>query len=39
VLFRSDATKKTLIYICVDGACQLPVTDINKAWNQIKINY
>ena len=34
-----DATKKTLIYICVDGACQLPVTDINKAWNQIKINY
>ncbi|MFK5879671.1 MAG: thioredoxin domain-containing protein [Flavobacteriaceae bacterium] len=26
---------ETFIYICVDGACQLPVTDVEKALNQI----
>jgi uncharacterized protein YyaL (SSP411 family) len=34
-----NATNETLIYICVDGACQLPVTDTKKATSQIKINY
>ena len=28
---------ETLIYICVDGACQLPVSEIEKALNQLKI--
>jgi len=27
----------TLIYICVDGACQLPVKETEKALNQLKI--
>jgi len=26
---------ETFIYICVDGACQLPVTEVKKALNQI----
>jgi len=34
-----NADKETLIYICVDGACQLPVNDTKNAINQIKINY
>jgi uncharacterized protein YyaL (SSP411 family) len=28
---------ETLIYICVDGACQLPVNETEKALNQLKI--
>jgi len=28
---------ETLIYICVDGACQLPVSETEKALNQLKI--
>ncbi|PCH51888.1 MAG: thioredoxin domain-containing protein [Flavobacteriaceae bacterium] len=30
---------ETLIYICVDGACQLPVSDTKKALNQINIKF
>ena len=30
---------ETLIYICVDGACQLPVSDTQNALNQLKIEY
>ena len=30
---------ETLIYICVDGACQLPVSDAKKALNQLKIKF
>jgi len=30
---------ETLIYICVDGACQLPVNDTEKALNQLKIKF
>ncbi|SDW36030.1 hypothetical protein SAMN05444411_101567 [Lutibacter oricola] len=33
-----DSGSKTLIYICVDGACKLPETDINKAIEQLNIN-
>ena len=31
--------QETLIYICVDGACQLPVSEVKKALNQLKINF
>ncbi|PHS54433.1 MAG: thioredoxin domain-containing protein [Lutibacter sp.] len=30
---------ETLIYVCVDGACQLPVSDSKKALNQLKISF
>jgi uncharacterized protein YyaL (SSP411 family) len=30
---------ETFIYICVDGACQLPVTDVEKALEQMKWYY
>ncbi len=30
---------ETLIYICVDGACQLPVSETKKALNQLKISF
>jgi len=30
---------ETLIYICVDGACKLPVSSTQKALNQLKIEY
>ncbi|NOR28541.1 MAG: DUF255 domain-containing protein [Lutibacter sp.] len=30
---------ETYIYICVDGACQLPVSDPKKALNQLKITF
>jgi uncharacterized protein YyaL (SSP411 family) len=30
---------ETFIYICVDGACQLPVTDVEKALGQMKWYY
>jgi len=30
---------EALIYICVEGACQLPVRDTKKALNQLKIEY
>ena len=30
---------ETLIYICVDGACQLPVSDVEKAIGQLKISF
>jgi uncharacterized protein YyaL (SSP411 family) len=30
---------ETFIYICVDGACQLPVTDVKKALGQMKWYY
>ena len=29
---------KTLIYVCVDGTCKLPLADISKAINSIKPN-
>jgi hypothetical protein len=29
---------KTLIYVCVDGTCKLPLTDISKAIKSIKRN-
>ena len=29
----------TLIYICVDGACKLPVTETKEAINQLKIEF
>ncbi|MEM1003243.1 MAG: thioredoxin domain-containing protein, partial [Bacteroidota bacterium] len=28
--------KETYIYVCIDGTCKLPVTEINEAMNQIK---
>ncbi len=34
-----NADGETLIYVCVDGACQLPVKDTNKALNFIKITF
>jgi len=34
-----DTDKETLIYICVDGACQLPVKDTNKALSFVKISF
>ncbi|MCF6182822.1 thioredoxin domain-containing protein [Lutibacter sp.] len=34
-----DANDETLIYVCVDGACQLPVKDTNKALSFIKITF
>jgi uncharacterized protein YyaL (SSP411 family) len=30
---------ETTIYVCVDGACQLPVNATNKALEQINIQY
>jgi len=30
---------ETLIYICVDGACQLPVNNTEEALNQLKIKF
>ena len=30
---------ETYIYICVDGACQLPENDVKKAINQLKIKF
>ena len=30
---------ETLIYVCVDGACQLPENNAKKALSQLKINY
>ncbi|WP_457618904.1 thioredoxin domain-containing protein [Lutibacter sp.] len=30
---------ETLIYICVDGACQLPVNNTKEALNQLKIKF
>ena len=30
---------ETLIYICVDGACQLPESEAKKALNQLKIDF
>jgi uncharacterized protein YyaL (SSP411 family) len=30
---------ETLIYVCVDGACKLPVRSTEDALNQLKINY
>ncbi|MCF6168875.1 thioredoxin domain-containing protein [Lutibacter sp.] len=30
---------ETLIYICVDGACQLPVDNTEEALNQLKITF
>lgn len=30
---------ETLIYICVDGTCRLPESDVEKALKQIKINF
>ena len=30
---------ETLIYVCVDGACQLPEREVKKALNQLKINF
>jgi len=27
---------QTTIYVCIDGACQLPVTETDKAFQQIK---
>ncbi len=29
----------TTIYVCIDGACQLPVTDTNEALKQINIKF
>ena len=29
---------KTLIYVCVDGTCKLPLADISKAIKSIKPN-
>jgi hypothetical protein len=34
-----DADAETLIYICVDGACQLPVKNTNKAISFIKTTF
>ncbi len=34
-----DADKETLIYICVDGACQLPVKETKKALEFIKTTF
>jgi hypothetical protein len=34
-----DADDETLIYICVDGACQLPVKSTNKAISFIKTTF
>lgn len=31
--------KETFIYICVDGACQLPEKNVKKALNQLKIKF
>jgi hypothetical protein len=31
--------KETTIYVCIDGACKLPVTDVDKALSQINIKY
>ncbi len=30
---------ETIIYVCIDGACQLPVNDMSRAIEQIKIQY
>ena len=30
---------ETLIYICVDGACQLPTSNTKNALDQLKINF
>jgi uncharacterized protein YyaL (SSP411 family) len=30
---------KTLIYVCVNGACKLPESEMNKAVNQIQIEF
>tara|TARA_R110001583_G_scaffold177176_2_gene332188 strand:- start:8697 stop:10742 length:2046 start_codon:yes stop_codon:yes gene_type:complete len=30
---------ETLIYICVDGACQLPENEVKKALNQLKVEF
>ncbi|WP_299522179.1 thioredoxin domain-containing protein [uncultured Lutibacter sp.] len=30
---------ETLIYICVDGACKIPVSDTKKALNKLKIKF
>ncbi|MGV6844715.1 MAG: thioredoxin domain-containing protein [Lutibacter sp.] len=34
-----DASTETLIYVCVDGACKLPITDTRKIWDLVKIAY
>ncbi|MCF6223000.1 MAG: thioredoxin domain-containing protein [Flavobacteriaceae bacterium] len=33
------SANKTTIYVCVDGACQLPVNKVSDALKQIKIQY
>lgn len=30
---------ETLLYICIEGTCKLPVSSVKKARNQIKSNY
>ena len=30
---------ETYIYICVDGACKLPETNVQKALSQVKIKF
>ena len=30
---------ETLLYICIEGTCKLPVSSVKKATNQIKIDY
>ncbi|WP_457616323.1 thioredoxin domain-containing protein [Lutibacter sp.] len=33
------STSETLIYVCVNGACKLPETIIDKALKQVKVNF
>ena len=38
-LLENKYTKdQTTIYVCIDGACKLPVTETSKALKQLKIN-
>ena len=30
---------QTTIYVCIDGACKLPVKEVNKALNQINVQF
>jgi len=32
-------SNETYIYICVDGACKLPETNVEKALSQLKIKF
>ena len=38
LLENKYSDSQTTIYVCIDGACKLPVTETKKALQQLKIN-